>query len=450
MSRIMPPLTLAALLLFSASADANPPAATSDYDRRRSPVVEVFEQSRAAVVNLSTTRVVRMRSLGFDSFLDDVFDFGQPRRLNRKVHSVGSGVVVHASGYIVTNAHVVAQASDVQVTFVDGQNKSAAIVAVDTQHDLAVLKVETDRKLACQSLGHSDDILVGETVIAIGNPLGLQHTVTAGIVSALNRDLVFSRDQVYSGLIQTDASINPGNSGGPLLNVNGALIGINTAIRGDAQNIGFAIPVDRLWELLPVMLDVERRERVKFGIQISGTQAEVLTVRPESPAAQAGVQPGDRIIRCAGQPVRNSIDYCVHLLEQAPGEEIKLAVQRGQRTVEIAVPLEAVPLPDGYKLAQQHLGLELAAISNRVRRRFDLPAHIGLIVQAVEARGPAGRAGVETGDLILRLDGMTAAKLEDVGRALERIKPGSEVVVEGLRLHTDPAFFWTVALQSRR
>ena len=116
MSRILPGLTLAILLLSSASVDAGPPAATSDYDRRRSPVVEVFEQSRDAVVNISTTRVVRMRSLGFDSFLDDIFDFGQPRRLNRKVHSVGSGVVMHESGYIVTNAHVVAQASDVQVT----------------------------------------------------------------------------------------------------------------------------------------------------------------------------------------------------------------------------------------------------------------------------------------------------------------------------------------------
>ncbi len=156
------------LLLVALPAWAAPPADQPRPDRRRSPVVEVFERSRDTVVNISTTRVVRMRSLGFDSFLDEIFDFGPPRVRNRKVHSVGSGVVVHERGYIVTNAHVVSQASDVQVTFANGQTRSADILAVDAEHDLAVLKIDAGHPLACQKLGRSDDILVGETVVAIG------------------------------------------------------------------------------------------------------------------------------------------------------------------------------------------------------------------------------------------------------------------------------------------
>ena len=426
-------------------------AATPDQDdqqRRRSPVVEVFEKSRDAVVNINTTRVVRMRSLRFPSLFDDVFDLGSPRMRNRQVQSIGSGIVVHESGYIVTNAHVVSQASDVRVSFADGSTEPAEILAVDTEHDLAVLKVNANRPLAWQKLARSDDILVGETVVAIGNPLGLKHTVTAGIVSALDRELVFDKDTAYHGLIQTDASINPGNSGGPLLNVNAELIGINTAIRGDAQNIGFAIPVARLWELLPAMLDLERRERVRFGLRVSGPEASALTVRPESPAARAGLKPGDRVVRFNGQPIRDGIDYYVHLLDQRPGSEIKLAVQRDGKLIESTVPLQAIPLPDGGELAKRMLGVSLAQVPDRLRRRYDLPTHVALMVDEIERDSPADAAGMRAGDLILRLDRVPASSLQDVGLALEQTPPGDRVVVEGLRLQPD-AFFWTVSLKTR-
>lgn len=440
----------ALLLLAAVPAGATPPENQSQCDRRRSPVVEVFEKCRDAVVNISTTRVVRMRSRGFGSPFDDIFDFGQPRTVNRQVQSVGSGVVVHESGYIVTNAHVVSQASDIRVIFADEHSEDADILAVDAEHDLAVLKVNTGRPLACLKLGRSDDIMIGETVVAIGNPFGLQHTVTAGIVSALNRDQVFSNGLAYRGLVQTDASINHGNSGGPLLNANAELIGINTAIRGDAQNIGFAIPVDRLWALLPAMLDIERRERVRFGLRVGGSDAEVLAIRADSPAAKADLRPGDRIVSFNGEPIRDGIDYYVHLLEQQPGANINLAVRRGDHTVNTTVPLQAIPLPDGEKLARRLLGAELVPIPRRTRQTYDLPVHIGLMVAGVERRGPAERAGVRSGDLILRLDRVTTASLKDVGLTLEQVTPGGRVVVEGLRLNADPAFFWTVSLKTRR
>jgi len=434
-----------ALLWAGAVATGDDP----QHDRRRTPVVEAFEQCRDAVVNISTTRIVRMRSL-YGSPLDDIFDFGPPRARDRRIQSVGSGVVVHESGYIVTNAHVVSQASDVQVTFADKQTLPAAVVAVDPEHDLAVIKVNAPRPLKRAKLGRSADVMIGETVIAIGNPLGLQHTVTAGIVSALDRDLQFSDDVVYKGLIQTDAPINPGNSGGPLLNLNGELIGINSAIRGDAQNIGFAIPVDRLWELLPKLLDIERRERVRFGVDVSGTDARVVTVRKDSPAAAAGLLPGDRIVRFNGDPLRDGIDYYVHLLGQKPESNVKLAVERGSKTLDLSVPLQSVPLPDGRELAARLLGLDLAEVSSEQRRKNDLPDYVGLVVERVERGGPAERAQIRPRDFVLRIDRLPVAALKDAGLALEQMQPGERVHVEGLRLDADLPFFWTVTLQARR
>jgi serine protease Do len=418
-------------------------------DRRRTPVVEVFEQCRDAVVNIATTRVVRMRSLSYGSLLDEIFDFGLPRPRDQRVQSVGSGVVVHESGYIVTNAHVVSQASDVQVTFADKRTLSAEVVAVDPEHDLAVLKVAAPRPLAYQKLGRSNDIMIGETVVAIGNPLGLQHTVTTGIVSALDREIQFSDEVVYRGLIQTDAPINPGNSGGPLLNLNAELIGINTAIRGDAQNIGFAIPVDRLWELIPAMLDIERRQRVRFGLGVSGPDAKVTTVRPGSPAAAAGLTPGDRIVRFNGQPLRNGIDYYVHLLGQPPESQVRLTVQRGEKSLELKVPLQSIPLPDGRELIQKLLGIDLAEVPDELRRKYELPEYVGLIVEGVDRGGPADRARIRRTDLILRLDRVPVVGLQDVGLALEQARPGDRVLVEGLRLDADRPFLWTVTLQAR-
>lgn len=436
---------VAALLLGTVAA-AQPPERP---DRRRTPVVEVFEQCRDAVVNISTTRVVRMRSLAFGALPDEIFDFGRPRFRDRRVQSVGSGAVVHESGFIVTNAHVVSRASDVQVTFADKQTWPATVVAVDPEHDLAVLKVDAPRPLAIQKLGRSHDIMVGETVVAIGNPMGLQHTVTTGIVSAVDRDLQFGEDVSYKGLIQTDAPINPGNSGGPLLNLNGELIGINTAIRGDAQNIGFAIPVDRLWELLPQLLDIERRQRVRFGLSVSGVEARVVAVRPHSPAAAAGLQPDDRIVRFNGRELRSGIDYYVHLLGQTPDSTVHLTVRRGPDTIEIPVALQAIPLPDGRALAERLLGIDLEEIPDEVRRRHDLPAYAGLVVTDVERGGPADRVGMRPADLILRLDRVPVVDLKDVGLALEQTRPGDRILVEGLRIQADPAFFWSVPLRTR-
>lgn len=424
-------------------------SATEDAGRaaRRTPIVRVIEECRDAVVNISTTRVVQMRGLTRGGLLDDLF-WGPPPVRNRRVQSVGSGVIVHESGYIVTNHHVVSQALNVSVTFANGRTLPAEVVATDQEHDLAVLKVDARRPLAHLKLGRSDDIMIGETVIAIGNPHGLHHSVSAGIVSALDRDIEFSPNVVYRGLIQTDAPINPGNSGGPLLNINGELIGINSAIRGDSQNIGFAIPVDRIWELLPVMLDVERRQRVRFGLRVSGQDAQVVAVRPDTPAARAKLQAGDRVVALNDDVLRDGIDYYVHLLEQQPDRDVRLRVRRGDETMEVAVPLESIPIPDGVKLARELLGMELQEIPKDWYRKYDLPDSVGLVVTKVTPRGPADRIGIVPTDFILRLDRLPVMSLQDVGLALERVERADPVPVEGLRIDAARPFLWTGTLRA--
>jgi serine protease Do len=414
---------------------------------RRTPVVEVFEQCRDAVVNISTTRI---QSVRHQSLFDEMFGpFGSPRSTTRSVTSVGSGFVIHERGYIVTNAHVVARASDVQVTFANEATYTAEIVSVDQEHDLAIIRIDADRPLRALEIGHSDDIMIGETVIAIGNPLGLQHTVTSGIVSALDRELNFGARADYSGLIQTDAAINPGNSGGPLLNINGELIGITTAIRGDAQNVGFAIAVDRLWEILPLMLDIERRKRARLGLRVSGAPARVVAVAADSPADQAGLRVGDLITAYNGAAVRNGIDYHVDLLAQDPGDPIDLTYRRrGGDPRRTRVVIKSVPPPDGDALARRLLGIQVSEFPPGVRTRYELPDDLGLLVSGVQRRGPADNADIIVDDLIQSIDRVPVRTIDEIGLVLESVEPGRQVYVEGIRLGANPPFRWHVLLRT--
>lgn len=416
-------------------------------EARRTPIVRAIEQCRDAVVNISTTRVVQVRGLSMGGRLDDWF-WGPPPVANRRVQSVGSGVIVHEDGYIVTNHHVVSQALNVSAIFANGHTLPAEVVATDQEHDLAVLKVDARQPLAYLKMGRSNDIMIGETVIAIGNPRGLNHSVSAGIVSALDRNVEFSRDVIYRGLIQTDAPINPGNSGGPLLNINGELIGINSAIRGDSQSIGFAIPVDSIWELLPAMLDVERRHRVRFGLRVSGQNAQVVAVRPDTPAARAKLQAGDRVVALNNNELRDGIDYYVRLLQQEPGRDVHLQVRRGDDTLNVDVPLESIPIPDGVALARDLLGMELQEIPQDWYRKYDLPDSVGLVVTKVTPRGPADRIGIMPTDFILRLDRLPVATLQDVGLVLEQVRRRDPVSVEGLRVDATRPFLWTGTLRA--
>ncbi len=424
-------LTVVASLLGPISSSYADPARREPdaRERRRTPVVEVFEKCRGAVVNIAATRQTEIRR-GFGGLFDEFFDL--PTQAV-PTQSIGSGFVVQEDGFLVTNAHVVARAVELKVLFVDKTVLPAKLVAWDSERDLAVLKVEPPRPLEHLRLGRSDDLMVGETVVAIGNPLGYHHTCTAGIVSAVDREMRFPSGVVYRGLIQTDTSINPGNSGGPLLNINGELVGINTAIRGDAQNIGFAIPVDHLRELLPVYLDVERVRRVRLGMHLANEteftgsgapQVGVVVGRvdDDSPAARAGIREGDVLLSIGPRRTDSFLEAFAVLKEARVGESLELTLGRRGRIVRAQVAPADVPRPDGGRLMAQLLGIEVREMTRRDLRALDIDQPIGLVVTSVRRGSDAREAGLEPGDIVTKIAGHSAESLDFVGHVLERLK----------------------------
>ncbi|MCG8407466.1 MAG: trypsin-like peptidase domain-containing protein [Phycisphaerales bacterium] len=441
----------------------HPPAAMGGEDtmhdvRRVTPVVTVFRDASPAVVNLSTTKIVTVQSpFGMSSLFDEVFDFPALRRPMRyKTQSVGSGFLIHRDGYLVTNAHVVDRAAECKVTFADGTELVAEEVAIDRRNDLAVLKVNARKSLPYLKLGQSGDLMPGESVIAIGNPLGYQHTVTTGVISALNRELVFDEEHSYTGLIQTDASINPGNSGGPLLNVLGDLIGINTAIRGDAQNIGFAIPVNRLHDLLPVMLDIERLRRVEFGIHFdSGVRdngrpgVRVKQVDPGTAAARANVNAGDVLIAIDNQPTPDFMQ-AFSLLERTPaGQSLKLDLvdpQGKQKSVEVL--LADIPRQDAAKLMNRYFGVKVREMNRTDLRQLGLSRNVGLIVTSVERGSDASDAGIKRSDVIRKFGGWPVPTLDRLGHLIEQVERDDRIPFQVLRIG-DRSYVRDLVLKAR-
>jgi len=430
----MKPMKAWAVALFVATGtiDAAPLAAaataeTSSRQLRRTPVVEVFEKTKDAVVNISCSQYISAPATPGDLF-EHFFDFRSPlTERPRKITSVGSGFVLHPDGYVVTNAHVVLKTKDQTVIFPDKKEFEATPVAIDARNDLAVLKIDAGHPLPALTLGRSDDLMIGETVIAIGNPLGYEHSLTTGVISAVNRRLRFSEDVEYTGLIQTDASINPGNSGGPLLNVLGELIGINTAIRGDAQNIGFAIPVDALRRALPNMLSLERLKRVEVGMRVAGSGlVRVTEVKDNGPAHAAGIEAGDRLLAMNGQPVRQDIDFYIGLLSKGANDRVTLQLERRGKAVTATLTLRAIPIPDGAKLAQKLFGMKIAPLPAEVAAALDLERG-GLVIIDVEKGSPAARAGLTRGMIIVTLAGDFPRDLDHVGLLLENVKRGDQV-----------------------
>jgi serine protease Do len=450
------PAVALSLVLVAGGALAQPvvPAAPdlraySEHQRPRvTPLVELVRRSRDAVVNVAATQVMEVR----DPFFD-FFDTTSRRRMNTS--SVGSGAIIHPAGYVLTNAHVVAQASELKVILADGTELPAEVVASMQEDDLAILKVTPRAPLSALPLGRSGDLMVGETVVAIGNPLGLQHTVTTGIVSALGRELELGKVK-FTDIVQTDAAINPGNSGGPLLNILGELVGVNTAIRGDAQNVGFAIPVNRVKARLPQLLGVKTRGRVQLGIgwgpeQGQGAGVIIERVEPNSPAQRAKLQAGQVVTAIAGRRVPSLIDALVTTLEQPVGRPFALAVrdhgQGGER--EVRVTVEELPAPDGPALALAKFGVRLVELTDGDARRFGLRRRAGLRVTEVRRGSPAALAGLATDDIVLQLDRFGVPDAESLGLVLEQVKSGDEMWAVVVRSRGRTLYRSTVVLQAR-
>ena len=440
------PLCLSLVALPSSAAP------TARQQARMSPVVRVVEMCRPAVVNIAATHVVTESSSPFD-FYD------APREV--KQSAVGSGSVIHDRGYVLTNAHVIAAASELVVTTSLGKTLPAHVVAAIPEDDIALVKVDLPRneRLPALRLGRSDDVMVGESVIAIGNPVGLGHTVTTGIVSATQREISPHRDVTMTGLLQTDAAINPGNSGGPLLNSIGEQIGVNTAIRGDAQNVGFAIGVDRVRALLPRLLAIENRAngvdgagaRLLLGLKlevriVDDEEALVVAgVVPDTPAARAGIEEGSHVVGVNDET--GVVPSLVALHEMSPDERFTVRLRLPEGSVDaVSLRIATRPPADGIGLAASHLGLTLADLDPGAAVRLGLRS--GVVVKGVDPRGPAGKSGIQPGDLVVRLGNFGVRSTRDLAM-LEDVRPGDDIAVRIVRIDRRRVFAAEVVLQAR-
>ncbi|HEB89111.1 MAG TPA: PDZ domain-containing protein [Deltaproteobacteria bacterium] len=406
---------------------------------RRTATVNVVEMVGPSVVNITTERITRApsafgRRSGIDPGFNDFFrNFFEPQA--RTVQSLGSGVIFDRQGHVLTNEHVVALADRVRVMVADGREFDAELVGADANNDLAVLKILTDEELPFSPPGTSSDLMVGEPVIAIGNPFGFSNSVTTGVISALNRSVhAKSNGMTFHGLLQTDALINPGNSGGPLLNAEGELIGINAAIYAGAQGIGFAIPIDVarrvIRELLlygevhPVWLGLEFQDidpSLREVLDLPNGVAGVLVNRlhPRSPASRAGIQRGDIVANLDGRAVKSAQQLFEMLEGMTADQKLELELYRDGKLRKVVATAEELPQSMVHDIASRMLGLELK-LSER---------HHAFVVSEVDPGSAAEALGLRIGDYLLGINGVALASNEDLRRAVARLRGRSRALV---------------------
>ena len=386
---------------------------------RKTAVVAAIERVKGAVVNIHSERTVA-QSTG------DLFP--TPATPNR-VNGMGTGIVIDPRGYIVTNQHVVEDVNALRIRLCDGTTQSAVVVARHPELDLAIIKIDPPYALQVMPIGTATDLMVGETVIAIGNAYGYEHTASLGIVSAIKRDVNLNKEMSYKSLIQTDASINPGNSGGPLVNINGELVGVNVAIRAGAQGIGFAIPVDHMVRSVSEMLKVRRRPATYEGLVSrdilvptnDGLSRKVVVERvdPSSPAESAGFRTGDVLQQIDNVKVESGIDIERGLLDRKPGDAIAFVIRRKDKDQHLQLSLMSgdrstrltAPTTD---VVWQKLGVQLAPVTSELVSRVNNQLHGGLEVTAINMNGAAAKAGIRKGDVLVGLHKWETINIDNV------------------------------------
>ena len=389
------------------------------------PVAAIAEKASPAVVNIDTEAMVKR---SFSPFAEDPFFrrfFGEEfENFSRVVpmRGKGSGFIVTDDGYIITNNHVVQGADKISVSLSDGRTFEAKPVGRDPTFDLAVVKIDA-KGLPTLELGESEKAAVGEWVVAIGNPYGFEHSVTVGVLSAKNRS-VHAGDINFDGFLQTDAAINPGNSGGPLLNLEGQVIGINTAIVPYAQGIGFAIPVDMAKDVLNDLIRFGKVNRGWLGVYIQPLTREfaetyrfegekgavVADVVPGSPADRSGIMRGDVIVSINGKEVESHQDVSSLVRRQLASDTIRVEIVRGGTKKNIDVKLDEIPgqILQTEKVTKliEKMGIEVSSITKELQQEFKLPGDEGAVVSKVVPGLPADRLGLRRGDLILEINGV--------------------------------------------
>ncbi|MBW1700064.1 MAG: DegQ family serine endoprotease [Deltaproteobacteria bacterium] len=416
---------------------------------------DIVQSASPAVVNIRTVKTVKGNGPVFRYFfrgpkeeddpMGDFFHryFGSPRQREFKQRSLGSGFVIDKAGYIVTNDHVVKDADKIQVIMQNGKEFNAKIVGRDFVTDLALLKIETAQDLPVLKLGDSDTLKVGEWVVAIGNPFGLDHTVTAGIISAKGRVI---GSGPYDNFIQTDASINPGNSGGPLIDTAGEVIGINTAIIPSGQGIGFAIPINLARRIIKELKTNGEVRRGWLGVTIQNLTKElaeyygikgtrgvlVINVVPGDPADEAGIRPKDVILEVNGEQVESSRDLTRIIADSPVGQVVRIKVLREGKEKVFQVKIARKrdrSLSSGRfkKKPEDQFGIVVSELTPGLARRFNIPETKGIIINEIIPEGKGAKAGLQVGDIIKEINNSPVKTIDDFVKAIGEINKNETI-----------------------
>jgi S1-C subfamily serine protease len=414
-------------------------AQTAEGDIRRDATVLAVEKVMPTVVNIATETIIQVRD-PFEEFFRQFWGPYHRRQPPNSQYSLGSGVVIDEAGYLLTNDHVVRRADKIGVKFCTGTNVySATVVASDPKSDVALLKLNAPpgEKFKAIQFAREDDLLLGETVLALGNPFGLGGSVTRGILSSKSRVLPKEDEPLdIPNWLQTDAPINMGNSGGPLVNLRGELIGINVAVLNEvmgqrAQGIGFAIPIRRVLEALSDIFPTEYVKSYWFGARVKvGTTPLVITsVQAQSPAGKAGLKAGDAILEVNGKAPKSFIDFA-DLLAARAASEVGLSLKRGTGQKEIAVKLVPEKSVFNAGMIRDRLGLSLEELTPQVAARYGVGAGDGFLVTGVEEDSQAATAGLQRGMLVIGIDGRLPADLGAAAKLLYPKKKGDRVQLD--------------------
>ncbi len=413
----------------------------SEIEERTTPVVRVVRRVASSVVNISTQQIVQRRVSPFGGFFDSFFkDFPAPEFIQRfKLKTLGSGIIFGNGRRVLTNQHVISGAQEISVITNKGKRLSAELVGADTITDIAVLRLRGHSSLPPIPLGTSSDLMIGETVIAIGNPFGLSNTVTVGVVSSLHRSLN-GDGRVYKNLIQTDASINPGNSGGPLLTIVGKVVGINTAIYSKAQGIGFAIPIDKVKKIAGMLITYGSIPPVWIGIDCQiltpsiarhfnarGIQGILVTaIESGSPANFGHLKVGDIITGINQMPVTSPLTFQQILNQFLPGDTLHLSILRNGKKSTLLLKLKRLTPRHAIFLVRRLFGFGLRAPRRQERALLEKAGiSSGVVISQVTPGSMAAVNGLRKGDILLQMNGVDLKDTETFRKVLiKRLRKG--------------------------